>query len=189
MCVVSILFNLKIEFSDLKSKMDVKMAVIVITIDLVLSSGFTSVYEPVNFSMFHLLLLFSYRFYCVDVFVFFTLPLSLTGSYTKDELSSFKDVWFVYFNFLSATIKTTSKKTSCTTLTYSPNRRLELTWNQTQFRQKRTKNKLFFTQLATVRSSKHLTTIAIKYSLRRRQSKSLVGLYLGLSDKSGYNAG
>ena len=127
MCVVSILFNLKIEFSDLKSKMDVKMAVIVITIDLVLSSGFTSVYEPVNFSMFHLLLLFSYRFYCVDVFVFFTLPLSLTGSYTKDELSSFKDVWFVYFNFVSATIKTTSKKTSCTTRTYSPNRRLELT--------------------------------------------------------------
>ena len=52
MCAVSILFNLKIEFSDLKSKMEVKMAVIVITIDLVLSSGFTSVYEPVNFSMF-----------------------------------------------------------------------------------------------------------------------------------------
>ena len=52
MCVVSKLFNLKIEFSDSKSKMEVKMAVIVITIDLVLSSGFSSVYEPVNFSMF-----------------------------------------------------------------------------------------------------------------------------------------
>ena len=52
MCVVSKLFNLKIEFSDSKSKMEVKMAVIVITIDLVLSSGFTLVYEPVNFSMF-----------------------------------------------------------------------------------------------------------------------------------------
>ena len=52
MCLVSKLFNLKIEFSDSKSKMEVKMAVIVITIDLVLSSGFTSVYEPVNFSMF-----------------------------------------------------------------------------------------------------------------------------------------
>ena len=52
MCLVSKLFNLKIEFSDSKSKMEVKMAVIVITIDLVLSSGFTWVYEPVYFSMF-----------------------------------------------------------------------------------------------------------------------------------------
>ena len=97
------------------------MAVIVITIDLVLSSGFTS---PVNFSMFC-----CFRFPIDSIVLtslfFFTLPLSLTGSYTKDELSSFKDVWFVYL--VSATIKTTSKKTSCTTRAYSPNRRFELT--------------------------------------------------------------
>ena len=74
------------------------MAVIVITIDLVLSSGFTLMYEPVNFSMFCCFCFPIDSIVLTSLFFFFTLPLSLTGSYTEDELPSFKDVWFVYFS-------------------------------------------------------------------------------------------